>query len=83
MPNYLIDINLIAGGPADYAKLSIEMKRNSFRTVAGDGSVAANNFFTSRESIVDVMTDVSRSAHSTGKKFRFTVIREKKGSRPD
>ena len=78
MPNYLIDINLQSAGPADYDKLFFELSRNAFRTASDAGRPRGGNFFTTKESIVEVMTDVSRSAQSTGKKFNFTVIREKK-----
>ena len=68
----------------DYAKLSQELKKYFFTPAGKTGSgkskespTAAIYNSSDNKSLLDATTAVSRAAATTGKKFSFTVIREK------
>jgi hypothetical protein len=84
MPKFITSIRLQEANEKDYAILSQEMKKNSFNPVREDkkntsGGVNPTFVFnsTSHKSLLDTTTIVSRAAATTGKKYSFTVIREK------
>lgn len=84
MSKYITSISLQEATERDYAQLSLEMKRNSFNPVSelkfNDTSRTPSVFVfnsVSNKSLVDTTTVVSLAAATTGKKYAFTVIREK------
>jgi hypothetical protein len=84
MPKFTTSIQLQEASEKDYAVLSREMKKNSFSPVSGlkvDKSGRLNSTFvfnsTSYRSLLDTTAIVSLAAATTGKKYSFTLIREK------
>jgi hypothetical protein len=84
MSKYITSISLQEATERDYAQLSREMKKNSFNPV-NELKLNNNNrrpsafVFNSNNnmSLLDTTTVVSLAAATTGKKYSFTVIREK------
>jgi hypothetical protein len=84
MPKFITSIRLQEANEKDYAILSQEMKKNSFSPVVAskkDASSGLNPTYvfnsTSQRSLVDTTAVVSLAAATTGKKYSFTVIKEK------
>jgi hypothetical protein len=84
MPKFITSIRLQGANEKDYAVLSREMKKNSFNPVvekrnATDGGSDSTFVFNanSNKSLVDTTTLVSLAAATTGKKYSFTLFKEK------
>jgi hypothetical protein len=84
MSKFITSINLQEATERDYAKLSQEMKKNSFNPVSEIKFNSISRFPStfvfnsiSNKSLVDTTMVVSLAAATTGKKYSFTVIREK------
>lgn len=69
---FITRVQLQGAQPTDLEKLDIEMERESFKKVNGSYNLHGNI------SLLDVNGAVSRAANRTGKKYSFTVIRDKK-----
>ncbi len=88
MPKFTTSIQLQEASEKDYAVLSREMKKNFFNPVSEikvdqKGRLVSTFVFNSSsyKSLLDTTTVVSLAAATTGKKYSFTVIREK--SKPE
>jgi hypothetical protein len=80
MAKFITSINLQEATDRDYAKLSQELKKYFFSPANKPGkSLGSPLVFNSAESnsLLDTTTAVTRAASATGRKFSFTVIREK------
>jgi hypothetical protein len=84
MSKFITSIRLQEATERDYATLSQEMKKNSFNPVSEISHVKAGRIpsafvfnTTSNKSLLDTTTVVSLAAATTGKKYSFTLIREK------
>lgn len=84
MPKFITSIRLQEANERDYAILSREMKKNAFSPVSenklnGPGGKISSIVFnsTSNKSLLDTTTEVSLAASTTGKKYSFTVIKER------
>jgi hypothetical protein len=84
MPKFITSIRLQEANEKDYAVLSREMKKNAFNPVHDNRkhkSVGSNTTFVfntnSNKSLVDTTTLVSLAAATTGKKYSFTLLKEK------
>ncbi len=84
MAKFITSIKLLEATERDYAKLSQELKKFFFSPAgkAGFGksteSTASVIFNSSdNKSLLDTTTAISRAAATTGRKYSFTVIREK------
>ncbi len=84
MAKFITSIKLVEASERDYAKLSQELKKYFFNPAAKTGSgktkapASAAVFNSSdNQNLLDATTAVSRAAATTGKKFSFTVIRDK------
>ena len=83
MPKFTTSVNLLAASEADIKKLNEAMKMKSFhstddRTIkeqATKGPIAYTS--TTKASLVEASADVSMAASSVGRKFSFTIIKEK------
>ena len=83
MPKFITSIRLQEANEKDYAVLSREMKKNSFNPVlenrkntgGSDSTFVFNS--NSNKSLVDTTTLVSLAAATTGKKYSFTLFKEK------
>ena len=84
MSKFITSIRLQEATERDYATLSQEMKKNAFNPVSdqkhgkagGNSSTFVFNS-TGNKSLLDTTTVVTLAAATTGKKYSFTVIREK------
>jgi hypothetical protein len=84
MAKFITSIKLLEATERDYAKLSQELKKYFFSPAAKTGlgkstESAASVIFNSSDnkSLLDTTTAISRAAATTGRKYSFTVIREK------
>jgi len=79
MAKFITSINLQEATERDYAKLSQELKKYFFSPANRPGKSGSSLVFNSAESksLLDTTTAVTRAAATTGRKFSFTVIREK------
>ena len=84
MAKFITSIKLQEATERDYAKLSQELKKYLFspagKSISGKStdSAASVTFNSSdNKSLLDTTTAISRAAATTGRKFSFTVIREK------
>jgi hypothetical protein len=84
MPKFITSISLQEANERDYAILSREMKKNSFNPVSENklndsGELISSVVFNtiSNKSLLDTTTEVSLAAATTGKKYSFTVIKER------
>lgn len=78
MNTFTARVELHSANPTDYKKLYTEMQKESF--VAADKKAEAGNVeFKSNNkiSIREVIDAVARAASKTGKKFSFTVMKDK------
>ena len=94
MPKYFTRIQLHEAQPLDFEKLDNEMRKAAFIRVkkaipSGETthSLATENGQTTTEynldrniSLLDVNDVVSRAARKTGKKYSYTVIKDKRGT---
>jgi hypothetical protein len=84
MSKFITSIRLQEATERDYAALSKEMRKNSFSPVSDPkhdktGGTPLTFVFntTSNKSLLDTTAVVSLAAATTGKKYSFTVIRDK------
>jgi len=83
MPCYTTTIKLLSGTSEDYELLSNELKKKSFTVhVDKHGETAKKHdapviLSTNQANLFEVTASVSSAASSTGKKFSFTVRKEK------
>ncbi len=84
MPKFITSIRLQEANERDYAILSREMKKNAFSPVSENklndsGGMISSIVFNSisNKSLLDTTTEVSLAAATTGKKYSFTVIKER------
>jgi hypothetical protein len=84
MSKFITSIKLQEATERDYAALSQEMKKNSFSPVSetkhdrkGGNPLTFVFNTTSNKSLLDTTAVVSLAAATTGKKYSFTVIRDK------
>ena len=84
MPKFITSIRLQEANERDYAILSRELKKNSFSPVSenksnGSGEVISSIVFNSNsnKSLLDTTTEVTLAAATTGKKYSFTVLKER------
>jgi hypothetical protein len=82
---FITRVQLQGAQPTDLEKLDIEMERESFKRVNTSRSKGGKHSSGPTEynlhgniSLLDVNGAVSRAANKTGKKYSFTVIREKR-----
>ncbi len=88
MPKFTTSIRLLEATEKDYAQLYREMKKNDFNPVSRNekhhpaGITSTSTFNSTRyKSLFDTTAVVSLAASATGKKYSFTVIKEK--AKPD
>lgn len=72
MRKFRINITLENADNKDYTKLNRELKKESFKTVKKNEYGFEGNI-----SIIEVNGALSRAAQRIGKKYVFTVMREK------
>jgi hypothetical protein len=83
MPLYTATIKLIAGTEEDYSRLFDELKEKSFRpSFYGSGLNKANSLSPlvlaiNQSSMLEVTTSLMSAASHSGKKFSYSVQREK------
>ena len=83
MPNFITRIELQAASQKDYQKLEEEMKKASFKDVKKSSlrrpSIATPLEFNRNGNItlLEVTNATARAARKTGRKYSFTVIRER------
>jgi hypothetical protein len=79
MNTFTARVELHNANPDDYTRLYTEMQKESFVAAGGAKAQAGNVEFKikNRISINDVIDAVVRSASKTGKKFSFTVMKDK------
>jgi hypothetical protein len=83
MPKFITSIRLQAATENDYAKLSQELEKKSFLPVRKPSLRKADltRFLTfkssNKKSLLDATEAVSNAAATTGKKYSFTVIKDK------
>jgi hypothetical protein len=86
MPLYTTQIKLQSATDSDYNRLSDELKKYSFKVcmdnkskkaASSEGSVILS---TNQQTLFEVTSSVFSAASTTGKKFSFTVRREKVSS---
>jgi hypothetical protein len=84
MPRFITSIKLLAATDKDYIKLSQEMERQSFLpgnkpVIIGNQSESCEIVFksTTRISLLEATTAVSQATSRVGKKFSFTIIKDK------
>jgi len=84
MPKFITSIRLQEANERDYAILSRELKKNSFSPVSenksnGSGEVISSIVFNSNsnKSLLDTTTEVTLAAATTGKKYSFTILKER------
>lgn len=84
MPTYLITITVLAATEKDYKKLSQEMENKLFQITAKPnisgsfGETCRLTFKCSlRISLLEATAIVSQAALTIGKKFSFTIMKEK------
>jgi hypothetical protein len=84
MAKFITRVQLEQAQPTDLEKLDLEMQKESFIRVREDHpgirtrSTATEYNFQGNTSLLDVNGAVLRAANKTGKKYSFTVIKEKR-----
>lgn len=78
MNTFTARVELHSATPSDYTRLYTEMQQESF-VAAGEKATAGNVEFKSNNkiSIREAIDAVVRAAYKTGKKFSFTVMKDK------
>ncbi len=91
MPVYITSIKLLAASEDDVAQLNEAMKQRSFlprrqqddtyKDIGNDGGrhrkKSIEYVSTAKSNLLDATTDVSMAASSVGKKFSFTIMKDK------
>ncbi len=82
MPTFITSIKLLAASDADVVNLNKAMKQKSFVPKNDQGAQKQSPanpivFTTTKANLLDATADVSRAASSIGKKFSFTIIKDK------
>jgi hypothetical protein len=83
MPTYITSIKLLAATDSDVAKLNEVMKSRSFHPKdyldPRDESSKNSRIYigTTKANLLDATGEVSTAVSSLGKKFSFTIIRDK------
>jgi len=87
MPNYITRIELKSATQKDYIKLEEEMQKASFKLDRPEPTLgrkkiavpAARQFnYNGNHSLLEVTGAAERAARKTGKRYSFTVIKERK-----
>lgn len=73
MTTFTARVELQSASPNDYNKLQTELQKEAFTAAPGNAEYKCKN----KESITDVIDAVVRAASKTGKKFSFTVMKDK------
>lgn len=78
MTTFTARVELLNAGPKDYDRLQTEMKKETFSS-AGNLSADGHAEFRCRDkdTIRDVIDAVVRASSKTGRKFTFTVMKDK------
>jgi len=86
MPKFVTRIQLLNANNKDYQVLQEEMKKESFDLVRTNSSLSAMKILKPVEyavegniSLSDATDATWRAARRTGKKYAFTIIRQKSG----
>lgn len=83
MPIFITSIKLLAASEADVANLNEAMKQRSFLPkdyLDSEKQPHQNSMVyvsTTKSNLLDATTDVSMAASSVGKKFSFTIMKDK------
>lgn len=83
MPTFITSIKLLAASEADVANLNEAMKQRSFHpkfyedTQHHPHKNAIEYVSSAKSNLLDATTDVSMAASSVGKKFSFTIMKDK------
>ena len=84
MPKFITSISLQEASEKDYDVLSRELKKyffspvNDLKSKKSGGNNSTYTFDSTRhKSLLDTTSAVAHAAASTGKKYSFTIIREK------
>lgn len=78
MTTFTARVELHDANPNDYKRLQAEMKRESFTAESGNQETGSVEFrCRDKASIREVIDAVARAASRTGKKFSFTVMKDK------
>jgi hypothetical protein len=83
MPTFITSIKLLAASEADLANLNEAMKQRSFHpkfyedTQHHSHKNAIEYVSSAKSNLLDATTDVSMAASSVGKKFSFTIMKDK------
>jgi hypothetical protein len=81
MPTFITSIKLLAASEADVANLNEAMKQKSFLPkdylVPHSHKNAIEYVSNAKSNLLDATTDVSMAASSVGKKFSFTIMKDK------
>ncbi|HCL83116.1 MAG TPA: hypothetical protein DIC22_04030 [Chitinophagaceae bacterium] len=82
MPKFTTSIRLLKATEKDYAQLYREMKKNDFNPVSRNekhhpAGITSTFNSTRYKSLFDTTSAVSQAAATTGRKYSFTVIKEK------
>jgi hypothetical protein len=83
MPTFITSIKLLAASEADVANLNEAMKQRSFHPkydLDAQHHPHKNSIeyvSSAKSNLLDATTDVSMAASSVGKKFSFTIMKDK------
>ena len=83
MPTFITSIKLLAASEADVANLNAAMKQRSFHPIYDldpqhpPHKNSIDYVSSSKSNLLDATTDVSMAASSVGKKFSFTIMKDK------
>ena len=83
MPTFITSIKLLAASEADLANLNEAMKQRSFHPKFYEDPQhhphqnSIEYVSTVKSNLLDATTDVSMAASSVGKKFSFTIMKDK------
>jgi hypothetical protein len=83
MPIFITSIKLLAASEADVANLNEAMRQRSFLPkdyLDSEKQPHKNSIVyvsTTKSNLLDATTDVSMAASSVGKKFSFTIMKDK------
>ncbi|MFT3933373.1 MAG: hypothetical protein QM726_07155 [Chitinophagaceae bacterium] len=83
MPSFITRIELEAASQKDYQKLEEEMKKAAFKDMRKNGLRKTVNqvpleFNRHASSLLEVTGAATKAARKTGRKYSFTVIKERK-----
>jgi hypothetical protein len=86
MPTFITSIKLLAASDADLANLNEAMKQRSFLPKQYEDpqhhphKSSIEYVSSAKSNLLDATTDVSMAASSVGKKFSFTIMKDKSRS---